>query len=103
MKKISFPITGMHCASCAANIQRGLQKLPGVTTASVNYASEEATAEYDESSCTEDQLANAVQELGYQAHIHSESSQDVVSKARAEEMHDLKKKLIVISFTKSIS
>lgn len=42
MKKISFPISGMHCASCALNIQRVLKRVPGVTQASVNYAAEQA-------------------------------------------------------------
>ncbi|HBB02708.1 TPA: hypothetical protein DCZ16_02870 [Candidatus Peregrinibacteria bacterium] len=37
MKK-EIIITGMHCASCAINIERKLKKLDGVSNANVNYA-----------------------------------------------------------------
>ena len=43
---VELPITGMTCASCANRIERKLNKLEGVT-ASVNYATEKATVEYD--------------------------------------------------------
>ncbi|KKT81055.1 MAG: Copper-exporting ATPase [Candidatus Azambacteria bacterium GW2011_GWA1_44_9] len=42
MKK-SFPIIGMHCASCARLIEKKLNKTPGVIDAQVNYGSEQAT------------------------------------------------------------
>ena len=37
MKKI-YKIKGMHCASCARNIERSVKKVRGVTNASVNFA-----------------------------------------------------------------
>ena len=43
---IELPITGMTCASCANRIERKLNKLDGVH-ASVNYATEKATVDYD--------------------------------------------------------
>ncbi|HBB02707.1 TPA: hypothetical protein DCZ16_02865 [Candidatus Peregrinibacteria bacterium] len=42
MKKTTIPITGMHCASCAINIERKLKKLDGVSNANVNYATNRA-------------------------------------------------------------
>ena len=36
----------MTCANCAATIERGLKKLPGVVSAGVNYATERATIEF---------------------------------------------------------
>jgi len=45
--KVEFPVTGMTCANCAANIERALnKKTPGVITASVNFATERVTVEY---------------------------------------------------------
>ena len=44
--QVELPITGMTCASCANRIERKLNKLDGVT-ATVNYATEKATVEYD--------------------------------------------------------
>ena len=43
---IDLPITGMTCASCANRIERRLNKLDGVT-ATVNYATEKASVEFD--------------------------------------------------------
>ena len=41
-RQSTYIISGMHCASCAANIQRSLQKQPGVIEAQVNYGNEQA-------------------------------------------------------------
>ena len=43
----SLKISGMSCAACAARIEKGLEKLPGVASAVVNFASEKATVSYD--------------------------------------------------------
>ena len=46
-QKFTLPITGMTCANCAANIERGVKKLEGVTDASVNFAAESAAVSID--------------------------------------------------------
>ena len=46
-QKITLPITGMTCANCAANIERGVNKLDGVIDANVNFASEQASITFD--------------------------------------------------------
>jgi Cu+-exporting ATPase len=46
-QKFTLPITGMTCANCAANIERGVKKLNGVTEASVNFAAESAAVSFD--------------------------------------------------------
>jgi Cu+-exporting ATPase len=46
-KKIILPVKGMHCASCAQNIEKAIKKLEGVFSVVVNFASEKATIEYD--------------------------------------------------------
>jgi Cu+-exporting ATPase len=46
-KKITLPITGMTCANCAANIERGVKRLDGVAEVNVNFASEKATIRFD--------------------------------------------------------
>ena len=45
--KFTLPITGMTCANCAANIERGVKKLKGVADASVNFAAENAAVSFD--------------------------------------------------------
>ncbi|HKY73694.1 MAG TPA: heavy metal translocating P-type ATPase, partial [Patescibacteria group bacterium] len=95
MMKTTFPITGMHCASCAVNIQRTLSKMKGVASANVNYANEQATVEYDESCCNENGLSKTVESLGYKAHIGAKNNEDIAEQERAKELHILKKKLFV--------
>ncbi len=66
----------MSCASCANTIEKSLSKVPGVASAIVNYAAEQATVEYDHSKATDAQLTKAVSEVGYklvdQSHIDGE-------------------------------
>lgn len=63
--KTRFPIEGMHCASCAVNIGKDLQKTPGVKNAMVNYALSSASVEYDESKVKEHELHGVVAKAGY--------------------------------------
>jgi len=46
-QKYTLPITGMTCANCAANIERGVKKLKGVADANVNFAAESAAISFD--------------------------------------------------------
>ncbi len=67
LKEISFDLTGMTCASCAANIERRLRKTEGVTQANVNFAAEKAVATYDPTKVTPDQMVATVKDIGYGA------------------------------------
>ncbi len=96
MKKASFPIIGMHCASCAKLIERQLKKTPGVTAANVNYGSEQASVEFDESACDLPQMAAAVKQAGYTAVIENEkgkSPEELKEEAKKIELADLKNKV----------
>jgi Cu+-exporting ATPase len=64
-KKIILPITGMTCANCAANIQRGVQRLEGVDEVAVNFASEKASVAYDPERISLDDLVAKVKKSGY--------------------------------------
>ena len=46
VRKAAFSVGGIHCASCAAKVERALKGLPGVLDAGVNLATEKATVEY---------------------------------------------------------
>ena len=63
---IELPITGMTCASCANRIERKLNKLDGVQ-ATVNYATEKATVDYDPAAVEPEALVGAVEAAGYHA------------------------------------
>ncbi len=66
--RLELPIEGMTCASCAARIERKLNKLDGVT-ATVNYAIEQAAVDYDPAVVTPDDLLAAVAAAGYTARL----------------------------------
>ncbi len=59
------PVEGMTCASCAARVQRGLNKLPGVEEAAVNFATEKATITYDPGAVGVEGIVAAVRDIGY--------------------------------------
>ena len=48
MKKKTYKIIGMHCASCARTTERTLRGVAGVTEANVNYATEGCEVCFDE-------------------------------------------------------
>ncbi len=66
-KRVRLDISGMHCSSCAGLIERSLKKVPGVASASVNFASEKANVIFDEHITRVDELISAVKKSGYQA------------------------------------
>ncbi len=69
MKKI-FKISGMHCASCAMNIDGELEDM-GVKESTTNYAKSETHVTFEEDTISEETIINAIQKLGYQANVES--------------------------------
>jgi P-type Cu+ transporter len=67
--RLDIPVTGMTCAACAARVQKGLSRAPGVRDAAVNFATERATVEYDASSASAASLVEAVERSGYGARV----------------------------------
>jgi len=74
-------ITGLHCASCVGRAESALRAVPGVTQASVNLASETAKITYVEGVTTPAQLAQAVTDAGYTAHVTNSAIPRVDRKA----------------------
>ncbi len=69
---VTLPITGMTCANCAANIERGLNKLNGIRDAAVNFAAEQAMVSFDAGQLNITDLVASVRRSGYSvpaAHI----------------------------------
>ncbi|GAB4430139.1 MAG: heavy metal translocating P-type ATPase [Chloroflexi bacterium OHK40] len=64
-QQLTLPVTGMTCASCSTRVERGLKKTPGVESAEVNLATEQATVTYDPQQVQPQQLVAAVEAAGY--------------------------------------
>jgi len=56
----------MHCASCAAGVEKAVKKLEGVNFASVNLATEKLTVQFDESKADFQKLKDAVRDAGFE-------------------------------------
>jgi copper chaperone CopZ len=65
MKKV-IKIEGMSCGHCSAAAAKALKALDGVIGAEVNLQAKEAVVEVNET-VTNEQLANAVKEAGFEA------------------------------------
>jgi Cu+-exporting ATPase len=64
-EKVKIPITGMTCATCAATIEKGLSQTKGIESANVNFASEQASVEYDPTKIDLVAINNTISKLGY--------------------------------------
>ncbi len=89
---VELPITGMTCASCANRTERKLNKLDGVA-ASVNYATEKATVDYDASAVEPAQLIAAVEAAGYKAALPSNNAHE--PRDEVDETAPLRQRLVV--------
>jgi Cu+-exporting ATPase len=66
-ERADIPVIGMHCAGCAARIEKSLRSVPGVRRASVNFATERAAVDFDPAQASVQDLADAVEREGYKA------------------------------------
>ncbi len=71
-KTVEIDVLGMSCASCANTVERGLQKVVGVSTANVNIATERASVTYDPAEVDLSHLVQKVREVGYDAAVRRE-------------------------------
>ncbi|MDQ6782921.1 MAG: heavy metal translocating P-type ATPase [Actinomycetota bacterium] len=83
--QVQLTLGGMTCSSCAARIEKRLNKLDGVV-ASVNYATEQATVDYPNALSTNELIA-AVEAAGYSAHIPAGAHTDPAGE-QADELDD---------------
>ena len=64
--KETYPVLGMTCASCVRKIETVLGKTEGISEASVNFASEKVTIEYDNDKIDLDKIEKIIKSLGYE-------------------------------------
>ena len=69
-----FAVRGMTCANCAQTIEKGVAKLTGVSSASVNFAAEKLAVVYDSTRLQKADLIARIEDLGFRA--ASEDAQD---------------------------
>ncbi len=71
-KTAELAVSGMTCASCVMRVEKKLKKIPGVSDAAINLATEHAVITYDPTKATPAALVSAVEAAGYGAAIQEE-------------------------------
>ncbi|MFC1569723.1 heavy metal translocating P-type ATPase [bacterium] len=65
MSPIELGITGMHCASCVARVEKGLSAIQGIYKVQVNLATETASLQFEQTSISLQEIISIIQKLGY--------------------------------------
>jgi P-type Cu+ transporter len=74
---VTLSVGGMSCASCVATVEKALNQLPGVKTATVNFAIEKAIVEFDPKVSPVPTLEKAVVDVGYEIRHEAAGSEDL--------------------------
>lgn len=91
----TFPVTGMSCASCAARVDKALNRTEGVAEAAVNFASGRVVVAYDPAVATPEALREAVRNAGYELLIHADAEDpDAVDRERAHRLASLRRRTV---------
>jgi len=64
-ERVALPITGMSCANCALSIERNLKKVRGVTEATVNFATDQASVSFETGEVSVSDIVERVRAAGY--------------------------------------
>lgn len=92
-EKVIFDVTGMTCAACSNKIEKVLNKMDGVSNASVNLSSEVANVSYYPGLVNEEQLIERIEKLGYGAKQQADEQQK--EDRKQQEIKKMKTKLII--------
>ncbi|MCL2064408.1 MAG: heavy metal translocating P-type ATPase [Candidatus Cloacimonetes bacterium] len=93
---ITIPIGGMSCAACSAKLEKELNKLPGITSATVNIATEKANIVYDPKLLRLTKIRESIEKIGFTAlEIKKTSSADEAWERKRKEIKTYKLKTTI--------
>jgi P-type Cu+ transporter len=84
---VSLKINGMTCASCVARVEKAINKIDGVKSASVNLATEKATIEYQPDDKRMEQIKKSIEAAGYQIEVAEKEKEREEKDDYAEKLH----------------
>jgi Cu+-exporting ATPase len=91
--RLELPIEGMTCASCAGRVEKSLNRLDGVQ-ATVNFATERATVDFDPARVEPEQLLGAVESVGYSAALPAPDGEEEPNEGEPDPTEDLRRRLL---------
>ncbi len=98
-----FDIQGMHCASCVVTIEHALQHVPGVLSATVNPATQQAHIAYMEGQVDRGGLVRAIEEAGYRVRAESAPTEMAIDRAEQDRAREYRTLVRKFWFAASIS
>ena len=78
--KQTIPVVGMACASCSSNVERKLNSLPGINSASVSLAGRSALVDYDPEKISLETMKKEINNIGYDLVIVKDRSVEEIQK-----------------------
>lgn len=90
--KQTIPVIGMACSACSANVERRLNELEGINTASVSLAGRSVLVDYDPNVISLEKMKAEINALGYDLVIDKETSVEEIEK---REYVQLKRKTLL--------
>jgi Cu+-exporting ATPase len=93
--KKTLLIEGMTCAACSTRVEKVLNRLDGVSKASVNLSTNKALVEFPSGAVDVETLIRAVEKAGYKAELEVERDVDREKELREKEIKSLKTSFIV--------
>ena len=98
-ERLTLPVRGMHCAACVGKVEGALTGVPGVETAAVNLATEQATVAFDPAQTSVPALRRAVAAAGYDLAAapvaRGGEAEDRERRAREVEQRRLRRKVVI--------
>ena len=78
--KQTIPVVGMACASCSSNVERKLNSLSGINSASVSLAGRSALVDYDPEKISLETMKKEINNIGYDLVIEKDRSVEEIQK-----------------------
>ena len=105
-QKRHIAVSGMSCAACVARVEKALKSVPGVSTANVNFGTEQAAVEYDASVVDYEMLKTAIRDAGYAANdVPQTRAAQLAAKTQAHqrELSQLRWKIFAAALVSAIA
>jgi P-type Cu+ transporter len=98
-EKVELDISGMTCAACSTRIEKSLNRMEGISNASVNLTGETGTVEYNPAVVSVEDMLTKIEKLGYKGSIKQDRE---TKKSKKEEEIASKKRKLFLSILLSL-
>ena len=89
---VKFDVSGMTCAACATKIEKRINKMEGVSNASINFALENLSVDYDANQVKPQEMMDAIKKMGYELLLEQDEESKIDHKE--EEIKKQQRKFI---------